>query len=153
MCLIVDANLAAQVFGKPPHSDFKPIIEWLTSDKKDGKLVIGGHLSIELNKVGEASRFVKALLQSGRARLIPDHVIEDETDRMRTMCVSNDPHVIALARVSGARVLCSNDVALHRDFTNQELVADPRGHVYQTTEHEHLLRLYGHTPACKRNLA
>ena len=48
MCLIVDANLAALIFSVPPRDDFQPVIEWLTN--KDGKLVVGGHLAVELNK-------------------------------------------------------------------------------------------------------
>jgi hypothetical protein len=149
MCIIVDANLAALIFSEPPTEDFQPIIEWLTLPNKNGKLVIGGHLAVELSRVNAASRFVKSLQQAGRARFIPTNAIEDETNRMKAICVSDDPHIIALARVSGARVLCSSDTTLHRDFTNQELISDPRGHIYQNAEHEHLLRLYGHTSACR----
>ena len=150
MCLIVDANLASLVFCEPSRDDFRPIIEWLISPNKDGKLVVGGHLAIELDRVYAARRFVRSLQQAGRARFFPAEAIEKETNRMRAICTSNDPHVIALARISGARVLCSSDTTLHRDFSNQELISNPRGHIYQNAEHEHLLRLYGHTTACRQ---
>ena len=150
MCLIVDANLAALIFSVPPTDDFRPLIEWLTLPNKDGKLVVGGHLAVELDKVTAARRFIRSLHQAGRARIIPNDATEEETNRVKAICVSNDPHVIALARVSGARIGCSRDTTLHQDFTNQELISAPRGHIYQNAEHEHLLRLYGHTPACRR---
>ena len=57
-------------------------------------------------------------------------------------CVSDDPHVIALAQESGARLLCSLDEALHTDFTNPRLINAPRGHVYQNAAHKHLIRLH-----------
>ncbi len=101
MCLIVDASLASQVFNLPTNTDFIPIIHWLTSDRKDGKLVVGGQLASELNRVKASRRFVRALQQAGRARLIPTLEADTEAANIRASCVSNDAHVIALARVSG----------------------------------------------------
>lgn len=51
---------------------------------------------------------------------------------MRGMCQSDDTHIIALAQISGARLLFSNDKALHQDFKNKELINNPRGKVYST---------------------
>jgi len=148
MCLIVDANLASLVFSENSHDNFRPIIDWL-SPNKDGNLVVGGRLAIELDKVAVAKRFVRSLLQAGRARQIPDTATNEEEKRIADSCKSDDPHVIALARISGARILCSHDKTLHTDFTNQELISDPRGHIYQNAEHAHLLSRYGHTKACR----
>jgi hypothetical protein len=70
----------------------------------------------------------------------------EEEEWLRTQELrSNDPHVIALARASGARTLCSRDRELHKDFKNPALVNDPRGSVYQSPSHRHLL---GHTSGC-----
>jgi hypothetical protein len=102
MCLIVDANLASIVFG-PASPDFRPIIDWLTLPKKDGKLVIGGRLKGELYKIEAARRFIASLLDAGRAKIIPDDVTDKETLRVAPLCKSNDPHVIALAKISGAK--------------------------------------------------
>ncbi len=152
MCLIVDANLAAVVFGDPPSDDFLPLIDWLTNANKDGKIVVGGQLAREVDRVNAARRFVKVLLQAGRARRIPENITEREIGVVADLCDSNDPHVIALARVSGARVLCSHDKTLHRDFTNLVLISNPKGHIYQNAKHVRLLRLYGHTKACHRSM-
>jgi len=150
MCIIVDANLASVVFGDDIQDDFKPVIDWLTLPRKDGKLVYGGQLATELDRVSSARRFVKSLIQAGRARRIPDNDIAAEARRVADQCVSNHAHVIALARISGARILCSRDANLHTDFTNPALITAPRGHVYQNSAHRPLLQRYGHTAACKQ---
>ncbi len=150
MCIIIDTNLAALIFSDSPPDDFAPIIDWLTSPNKDGKLVIGGHLGRELDKVSSAKRFVRSLLQAGRARSIPTDATDTETENIKALCVSDDPHVIALAKLSGARLLCSHDKGLHKDFTNIDLISMPDGRIYQKAEHTHLLRKHGHTPACKQ---
>ena len=47
-------------------------------------------------------------------------------------CRSDDHHVIALAQISGARMLFSNDGALQQDFKNIKLIDQPPGTVYST---------------------
>jgi hypothetical protein len=146
MCLIIDADSVAAVFADKTPKNFVPIIEWLTA--KNGMLVIGGKLSEEIDKVDKAKRFVRALSQAGHAKLISSALINKDAEEVRTQCKSNDNHVIALARISGARLLCSHDKELHKDFRNVSIVPEPRGHIYQTAKHKDLLRLYGHTAAC-----
>ena len=55
----------------------------------------------------------------------------DELDQSGSL-ESDDPHVIALAQLSGARLLYSNDAALQRDFRSPQLINSPRGRVYST---------------------
>lgn len=143
MCLIIDANLAGLVFGSPPHPDFVPVLDWL--QQRDGCLVVGGHLADELGRLERARRFVVQLLRAGIARQVPAaEVAREEAEVVATgLCESNDSHVVALARASGARTLCTHDRALQRDFRNAQLVAKPRGSVYQRPDHGKLLR---HTP-------
>ena len=47
---------------------------------------------------------------------------------------SDDPHIIALALVNGARLLYSNDLALQKDFRNAKLVSKPKGKIYTTVK-------------------
>ncbi|MCI0512371.1 hypothetical protein L0128_04085 [candidate division KSB1 bacterium] len=159
MCAIIDTNLIAEVLSRPTPPDFCPILEWLVSPKSDGKFVLGGMLAEELlgdekthPGVHAVRRFIKALHQAGRVRIIPKRIVDYETNKVRELCVSNDSHVIALARISGARILCSHDHTLHKDFTNARLIDHPRGHIYQTRDHAHLLKRYGHTRACRRSM-
>ena len=43
---------------------------------------------------------------------------------------SDDPHVLALARTAGVRLLYTGDRDLMADFKNKELIDRPRGRVY-----------------------
>ena len=147
MCVIIDANLAAIIFTPSPAEDFLPVLDWIFD--KDGRLVSGGKLTQELFKIGAARRFLRTLNQAGRAIRVPDgKVSKEETWVISTgLCQSDDQHIIALARISGARTLCSKDGNLHQDFKNQKLISNPRGAVYQKAEHAHLLQ---HTSSCRR---
>ena len=149
MCVIVDTDVACSVFGDPPHHDFLPVFEWLHNPKKHGHLVHGGRLTRELSGVEYIRRYLLRLNQAGRASVIPDDEVTPEEERVVAMgiCKSDDVHIIALARISGARTLCSHDNDLHHDFTNSQLISRPRGSVYQNRSHTHLLR---HTSACRR---
>ena len=85
----------------------------------------------------EYQRFTSWVLQAflaGRATRIPDDEVDAETEvlRERRICRSNDAHVLALARTSGARLLFTNDRDLQRDFTNREILSGTRGRVYTT---------------------
>lgn len=142
MCVIIDPNLAFRIFTFAPTDDFRPVFDWLHAPDKNGCLVFGGKLFEELSKRAASVRYLRALSQAGRAYRIPDARVEDEEQRVACsgLCVSDDPHVVALARVSGARTLCSHDQALHQDFRNPRLLAKPRGRVYQNATHTHLLR-------------
>ena len=122
VCLIVDTNLAGLVFGGTHHPDFEPVIEWLTSEKKNGVLVVGGLLAEEMENADKTRRFILTLRRAGRAMVFPEVETELESERVKMKCKSNDSHVIALARISGARILCSNDKTLHEDFTDKELI-------------------------------
>jgi hypothetical protein len=146
MCVIIDANLAAAVFAQSPDEDFRPVLDWLFD--KDGRLVSGGKLTQELYKIKAARRSLRTLNQAGRAILVPDREVskEEEWGVATGLCKSDDPHIIALARTSGARTLCSWDGDLHQDFKNRKLISNPRGTVYQKAEHTHLLR---HTSSCR----
>ncbi|MHC9542045.1 MAG: hypothetical protein AB9903_21260 [Vulcanimicrobiota bacterium] len=106
-------------------------------------------MACELSRIGKARRYLKALDQAGKARHIPENSVAIEQQNIierRLPFVSNDLHIIALARISGARILCSHDQALHSDFTDKSLLSKPRGRVYQNAEHRHLLRQF---PKCR----
>jgi hypothetical protein len=145
MCVIVDANVAPQLFAGPPVVSFRPVHRWLFQG--NGMLVYGGENARELFRVGAAAEAVRQLRLAGRAHHEDDEAVDADTQRVRGggLCVSDDPHVIALARISGARTLCSHDKDLHIDFRDRRLISGPRGAVYQNASHAHLLR---HTSGC-----
>ena len=132
MCAIVDANVANEVFGpdRPPAGQH--FFEWLDSPR--GSLVIGGRLREELSQDSRFLRWIKTAIAYGRARSIDDDEVDERAAELRQLavCSSDDEHVLALALVSGARLLYTNDRQLIRDFKDQEIVSDPRGKIYTT---------------------
>lgn len=137
MCAVVDANLASRFFGDPVDAALRPLWDWIARGR--GALVAGGRNLDELSRVGEASRALRNWERAGRAWFAPYKEVEAETRRVTNQCRSDDPHVIALARVSGARLLCSGDQLLHADFDDRDLINNPRGKVYQYANHADLL--------------
>ena len=58
--------------------------------------------------------------------------VNAKAEELKNECVSDDQHIIALAQISGARLLYSHDGDLQEDFRNKELIDRPRGKVYST---------------------
>jgi hypothetical protein len=145
MCVIVDANRASMVFGTPAHPDAKPIWAWLQN--RGGVLVYGGKLAAELKRSARTGRLLAELKRASRAMEFDWRRVAAEEMSVRPRCCSDDPHVIALARVSGARVLVSDDDAAAADFKDRRLVYQPRGKVYKRREHAKLLK---HSTGCTR---
>ena len=116
MCAIVDANVRDEVFGesKSPAGAF--FLDWLTTGR--GRLVVGGKLRAELADNQNFRVWLSQAVQAGRARSIDDSEVESATGDVlaESVCQSNDPHIIALARISGVRLLYTNDGLLQDDF-------------------------------------
>lgn len=149
MCAIIDASVAGLVFTVPYRAEYVPLWRWI--EEKDGKIVYGGKLVDELDRVPKAKSRLAELKRSGRAMICASQNVnnEEKAIRKQRLCRSNDPHVIALARISGARVLCAEDGALESDFKNTRLVPSPRGKIYKNANHECVL---GHNRLCKQFL-
>lgn len=141
MFLIVDANCASQALCANPTHDFQPIISAISDGRR--KVVVGGSKQKEeYKRLVNVWRFLRVLDQSGRAHLIEDSRVDIEQEFLEANVPmkSDDPHVLALARVSGARLLCSKDKELHADFRNKAIIDQPRGKIYQNASHASLLR-------------
>ena len=136
MCIIVDTNKLGGFLGEPPASESEPIHRWL--DKGWGRIVYstGGKFQTELQPA--AQRKLLTYAQRGDARLIPGIDREVQALQKQGGLKSDDPHIIALARVSGARLLYTADAALIADFKNSALIK-PRGKVYSGPHNKKLL--------------
>ncbi len=149
MCAIVDNNMRDRFFGAPIDPALQPLWNWI-ADRK-GVLVVGGKLRTELYGSSNARRVIQEWIRTKRAKDTEDNnpgKVGAETHSIADngLCKSNDPHAIALARVSGARLLCSGDKNLHKDFSNPALINNPRGRIYQNGSHKHLLTHEGQCP-------
>ena len=134
MCAIVDANVVHEVFGANRPQAGKKFFDWI--DRGSGILVVGGKLLEELDRGSPVFRKWRlAARRAGRVRIENRGEIKErmeELQREQTYS-SDDPHVLALAQVSGARLLYSNDGDLQQDFGDRELISNPRGKVYTTS--------------------
>lgn len=141
MCMIVDANRLADFLADPVREDAAPVRKWL--DRGADVLVYstGGQYGAELDKSPNLKRKLLDYARRGRAKLIqPERLAEDERGLSRRSDLhSNDPHVLALARESRARLLFTSDAGLMADFKTKELIDNPRGKVYSGAANQRLL--------------
>ena len=149
MCAIVDNDMRDRFFRSPVDPALRSLWKWI--DDRKGVLVVGGTLRAELYGSTNARRTIQEWIRTKRAQDLDENSpgkVDAETRAITSsgLCKSNDKHVIALARVSGARILCSGDKSLHEDFGNPELINHPRGRIYQNCTHKHLLAHEGGCP-------
>lgn len=132
MCAIVDRNVVGELL-KQTHEAARGFYQWLVDR---GTLVVGGQELREAfyKRNNDKERYiVNELRSAGKIIEEEDDNVEKKASGLRktNSCQSDDEHIIALAQISGARLLYSNDKVLHKDFRNKELI-DPRGTVYST---------------------
>ena len=136
MCAILDASVVSQVFGKKCPPAGKAFFDWIAY--RHGRLIVGGKLDRELSRNGTFKAWIRDALLSGKAVRLDGRRVNQLAEKLKSeeSCRSNDQHVIALARLSGARLLYSNDRKLNNDFMNPRLVPPPFGDVYTTLDLE-----------------
>ena len=135
MCTILDANAVGEVFGKRRPPAGEQFFDWLQAPS--ARLAVGGRLYDELANHGKFEKWAEAAIADGRLRRFPREKVEAEEKGLpKTRIKSNDSHVIALARVSGARILYSDDSDLRDDFRNLSLVPRPKGRLYPMGQSE-----------------
>ena len=144
MCAIIDNNVRHEAFGEPTVQTAagKFFVDWVNSGK--GQLVVGGKLLEELSEYWNFSRWFRRARRTGQVIRVSDDAVAAETAALesRRICKSNDAHVLALARVSGARLLFTNDQDLQEDFGNRAIIQEPRGRVYTTRLHQEVSRTH-----------
>ena len=133
MCAIIDANIVSEVFGNRRPEAGEEFFKWIDSGK--GVLVVGGRLNAELLRASARfSKWAQIASLSGRVFREDSNKIDARERQIirRNQHLSNDPHVLALAQVSGGRLLYTNDRDLQEDFRDPNLINQPRGNIYTT---------------------
>ena len=138
--MILDAHKWADFFKNT--EDMKPVHRWIN---KSGKIVYSNHQKIESEikkSTGKkAMRYLEEKRRAGKAKFISkEAVMTAKKDIEKLTRKSNDIHILALARASKTKLLCSKDGGLHVDFTNKNIII-VKGKVYQNKTHKHLLKL------------
>ena len=131
MCAIIDASVLATYCANPKAAGFGEVDRWLTS--RNGRIVYGGtKYGKELERVDAARQLFAGYARAGKAKLLDNDRIDADAAWIAAnqRIKSDDEHILALARVSGARVLCTSDGDLVSDFTDTALVPTPKGRVF-----------------------
>lgn len=141
--IIVDANQLSIVFRTPCAQHYLELHQALILGKRyKVAAMVGGRLRKEYWAVKSLRRLLLELNRIGRILFVNDPLVDNEEAIVKALAHrSDDPHVIALGRVSGARVLVSADRNLIFDWRDPALIRNPRGSVYSGAKsHAHLLR-------------
>ena len=120
-----------EVLGDQRTDAGREFLAWIYSAK--GRLVVGGKLMDELSKAsGRFEDWAKDIWQAGKLQIVkPETISKGEAEIMKNKKLrSNDAHIIALALVSGARLLYSDDGALQDDFKDTALLPRPKGKIF-----------------------
>ena len=138
MCAIVDASVVGELWDENRSEAGCGFRRWI--EGPNGSLVVGGRLTQELNSL-KMARWIRELTLAGKLKRFDGQGIDQLTTSLERCsssdplhCKSDDHHIVALARISGARLLFSNDRDLQQDFKNPTLISQPRGIVYSTLE-------------------
>lgn len=139
MSLIVDTNQIAAIFDNEISGSFETKIrKFIFSGSTI--LVCGGRLKREYLEVRKALPDLTRLFRMGLLRYYNDNQVDQEEARYSDLSISSDdPHVLALARISGCRVLISRDHRLAADFKNPKFL-QPKGSVINKVAHDSVLR-------------
>ena len=103
--------------------------------EQNGKLIYSDHERFkELSAI--YLRSLQDYKRAGKARFASKEKVEREIKNIKKShdLISNDIHILGLAKAENIKILCSKDQSLHKDFKN--II---KGHVYQTQAHKHLL--------------
>ena len=133
MCMILDVNVAHEILDDSDSAAGRAFGACIASRK--AKLLLGGKLRQEFYHT-KLRELLRQEMLAGKIKNIPDQKINDEAQNLRNqgLCRSNDHHIIALARLGGARLLYSNDTKLHADCKDKNLIDKPRGKIYPYSE-------------------
>ena len=150
MCSIVDANVFPEVFNRNTEAGTF-FYKWLITF---GQLLIGGsklkeELGLHISPGGTIRTHkdrLKSLRDAGRIKLVPDQPINTKAEELERAggWKSDDWHILALILLHevDARLLYSNDMELHRDYTDIRKSHGLEHSIYTTQRFDHAAGRY-----------
>lgn len=144
MTIIVDANTTHRLWNGDMDGAF--ILDRIISG--ESIFITGGKHKDEIIRAGFSRRLFRQLQIAGRLRVYSDYDCSQCEIHIVSMMplISDDPHIIALSLHSGCRVLYSFDANLCTDFKNKNIIDSPRGKIFHSKKHLHILK---NAPAAK----
>ena len=132
MCMIIDTNQWGDFIKET--TDMRPIHKWLK--KGNGRLLYSDYGNFK-NEIKPKQRIrLQELKERGGAKFIAKEDVKTAVAQIKNKhkLKSNDISILALAVAGHARLLCSHDQALCRDF--KSII---KGKIYKRQKHTKLL--------------
>jgi len=148
MAIIIDTNVSSLVFPVNIGATRYPIlVRWLFSHK-NGKLATSECLLNE-QKTESVVKRIAELKRAGRYFEVPKSTIESEfRNPILSDCRSNDRCILAIMRVSGVRLVCTDDRSTLMPYfqASKGIITRPGARRYSEdnrTDAGNLIRNYG----------
>lgn len=136
--MIIDANVLGNFLSEPESEDCEPIYRWLGIG---GKIIYspGGRFAREVGRYAK-TKLIELARKGSAIQVDAEKFMRIEAAvKKAASCKSDDFHVLALAKFSGARVLYTRDQNLIEDFKNKAVIDNPRGKIYSGKANKSLL--------------
>lgn len=152
MCIVIDTNVFGSVFdpNNAQHLEYHPVNKWVT--EREGFMVLGGTRYIE--ELRQAKWYLGVLTElsrKGRVKRVRDDIVDRDyvvVEELLKGSRCDDCHLIAVIRVSGCRLICSNDRRADQYLKNPKLYPKAKGlkppSIYRYKKHSSLL--------CRKNI-
>lgn len=133
MCAIVDTSVANEAFAVDANEAAQKFLEYVSQGKL--KLTVGGsRLNDEFSTCG--SQFLQWLsraLKFGFAVRVDDSAVDRTEEEIKNSgsCESDDEHVVALAKITGSKLVFTNDRDLQNDCKS---LLVPPAKIYTTND-------------------
>ncbi len=117
--MIVDANVLGKFLLRQQDSDVAPIYDWLR--RGWGRVIYstGGYFKTDIDQKNRER--LTELARAGLARQVSYERVEPHEAEFGNIR-SDDPHVLALARAAGVRLLYTRDGKLRADFRDEKFI-------------------------------
>ena len=132
MCVIIDADVVNSATTSTATEAGRKFLEMISNGRL--RLVIGGsRLNEEYSRCNaEFKKWLSRAIRTGHAFRIADETIDVEEAQMKNLTrKSCDTHVLALARISGTRLVFTNDRRLQADCKS---LLEPSARIYTTND-------------------
>ena len=125
MCVVADPPTMIPMFKvtDPEHIEFAPVRDWVLNGK--GKFIIGGSkYKTELLAITSILPILKELERRGKIVRRADDEVDAEVAAVKLIEPTNDfddPHLVALIRLTGCKLICVRDPRSHRFLRSVKL--------------------------------
>lgn len=155
MCIVVDPPSFIPIFrsGDPNHSEFKSVLDWVTEGP--AKFVLGGsQYQSELRAIRSVLPILLELEKKGKVVRIGTAEVDAEVTLVRALETStdfDDPHLVAIVRLTGCKLVCLRDPRAHRYLRSSRFYAraSARPKLYTRSRNGRLLCSENLAPCCR----